>query len=241
MGKNRNTRRARLKLKQKAKNKEQLVGKPSWDTLLEINKDIIKSLVNFDKLGKALVVDCAEKLKTSAEAAETFKGFYIIIGEMAKRISALNLEHANLDGEGKPIILEDNSIDFRRGKCKNEEEQQKCLDIFFAYEQEVMNLEPLSEQVLPDLVTILEAKEEMKKVIMDLKDNIDILTSKASIDLSKAVNEYQKAMKTVSTEAAKLLETARSMEVQEGTNVTVEPIIPQNFSIDNKESVTTGE
>lgn len=235
MAKNRNTRRARLKLKQKARNKEQLIGKPSWETLLEINKDIIKSLVNFDLIGKALAKDCKEKLETSAEASETFKGFYIILGEMAKRIANLNLEHANLDEDGKAIVKEDNTIDFRRGKCKNEEEQQKCIDIFFAYEEEVMNLEPLTEQVLPDLIVALEAKEEMKKFVNDLRKDIDVLTSKASLDLHKATLEYQKAVKVVAAEAAKILETSKGLETPEGTEVTVEPIIPQNFSMGTKE------
>lgn len=207
MPKNRNTKRARLKLKQKQKN-QPAAKAPNWNTLVEMNRDLLKCLVYLDTLGKKLLEDYRDKLESNLRAKETFKGYYRIIEDVSKAVAKLNLTHVEKNEDGTPKLTEKGAYIFLRGKCKNETEKEACLAIVFEYQQELMNIEPMIEQVLPDLVSVLGANKETQDAVEKLKGQLGNITSLATLDMAVLVQEYEKEMKKVSSLTSQLLETS---------------------------------
>lgn len=206
MPKNRNTKRARLKLKQKQQ-QNQPNRAPNWTTLVEMNRDLLKCLVYLDTLGKKLLEDYKEKLETNLRAKETFQGYYRIIEDVSKSVAKLNLSHVEKNEDGTPKLTETGAYIFLRGKCKNESEKEACLAMVFEYQQELMNIEPMIEQVLPDLVSVLGANKETQEAVEALRGQLSSITSLATLDMAKMVQEYEKEMKKVSSITSQILET----------------------------------
>lgn len=205
MPKNRNTKRARLKLKQKQQH-NQPNHAPNWTTLVEMNRDLLKCLVYLDTLGKKLLEDYKEKLETNLRAKETFQGYYRIIEDVSKSVAKLNLSHVEKNEDGTPKLTETGAYIFLRGKCKNDTEKEACLAMVFEYQQQLMDIEPMIEQVLPDLVSVLGANKETQEAVEALRGQLSSITSLATLDMAKMVQEYEKEMKKVSSITSQILE-----------------------------------
>ena len=205
MPKNRNTKRARLKLKQKQQ-QNQPNRAPNWTTLVEMNRDLLKCLVYLDTLGKKLLEDYKEKLETNLRAKETFQGYYRIIEDVSKSVAKLNLSHVEKNEDGTPKLTETGAYIFLRGKCKNDTEKEACLAMVFEYQQQLMDIEPMIEQVLPDLVSVLGANKETQEAVEALRGQLSSITSLATLDMAKMVQEYEKEMKKVSSITSQILE-----------------------------------
>ena len=207
MPKNRNTKRARLKLKQKQKN-QPAAKAPNWNTLVEMNRDLLKCLVYLDTLGKQLHNDY-------------------------KSVAKLNLTHVEKNEDGTPKLTETGAYIFLRGKCKNESEKEACLAMVFEYQQELMNIEPMIEQVLPDLVSVLGANKETQEAVEKLKGQLGNITSLATLDMVGLVQEYEKEMKKISSLTSQLLETSPELaagvgEATYGESETVNVEVTEN-------------
>ena len=76
----------------------------------------------------------------------------------------------------------------------------------FEYQESIMNIEPMIEQVLPDLVAVIGANKETQAAVNALKGQLRNITSLATQDMVKSVREYEEEVKRVSSETARLME-----------------------------------
>ncbi len=204
MAKNRNTKRVRVKLKAKFNQKH--VRQVDWNLLIELNKDLVMALHYLDTVGRAIGNDYKEKIESDSKANETFKGYYHILGDIIKSVSKINVMHAEKDEDGKPKVNEKGGLIFKKGKCLNETESGLCTSLMFEYQESIMNIEPMIEQVLPDLVAVIGANKETQAAVNALKGQLRNITSLATQDMVKSVREYEEEVKRVSSETARLME-----------------------------------
>ena len=204
MAKNRNTKRARIKLKSKFNQKP--LRQVDWSLLIELNRDLVQALHYLDTIGKAIGNDYKEKIESDSKANETFKGYYHILGDIIKSVSKINVMHAEKDEDGNPKVNVNGGLIFRKGKCLNETESGLCTSLMFEYQESIMNIEPMIEQVLPDLVTVVGANKETQAAVNTLKGQLRNITSLATQDMVKSVREYEEEVKRVSSETARLME-----------------------------------
>lgn len=204
MAKNRNTKRARVKLK--AKFNQKPVRQVDWNLLIELNRDLVRALHYLDTVGRAIGNDYKEKIESDSKANETFKGYYHILGDIIKSVSKINVMHAEKDENGNPKVNEKGGLIFKKGKCLNETESGLCTSLMFEYQESIMNIEPMIEQVLPDLVAVIGANKETQAAVNALKGQLRNITSLATQDMVKSVREYEEEVKRVSSETARLME-----------------------------------
>ena len=129
-----------------------------------------------------------------------------ILGDIIKSVSKINVMHAEKDEDGKPKVNEKGGLIFKKGKCLNETESGLCTSLMFEYQESIMNIEPMIEQVLPDLVAVIGANKETQAAVNALKGQLRNITSLATQDMVKSVREYEEEVKRVSSETARLME-----------------------------------
>lgn len=204
MAKNRNTKRARIKLKSKFNQKP--LRQVDWSLLIELNRDLVQALHYLDTIGRAIGNDYKEKIESDSKANETFKGYYHILGDIIKAVGKINVMHAEKDEDGNPKVNVNGGLIFKKGKCLNETESGLCTSLMFEYQESIMNIEPMIEQVLPDLVAVVGANKETQAAVNTLKGQLRNITSLATQDMVKSVREYEEEVKRVSSETARLME-----------------------------------